>query len=106
MPYRHIITNCFADTIGGHGVTAESYERAAADGAAALIEISGTPQPEYQVILKMPDRQDDIAKVVAIASRLRESCDTLLVVGTGGSSLGARTLCALCLLYTSDAADE
>ena len=95
MPYRHIITNCFADAIGGHGVTAGSYERAAADGASALIEISGTPQPEYQAILKMPDRQDDIAKVVAIANRLRESCDTLLVVGTGGSSLGARTLCAL-----------
>ena len=73
MPYRHIITNCFADTIGGHGVTAESYERAAADGAAALIEISGTPQPEYQVILKMPGRQDDIAKVVAIASRHESS---------------------------------
>ncbi len=95
MPYKHIITNCFADMIGGHGVTAESYERAAADGAAALIEISETPQSEYQAILKMPGRQDDIAEVAAIANRLRESCDVLLVVGTGGSSLGARTLCAL-----------
>tara|TARA_B100000459_G_scaffold146868_1_gene114245 strand:- start:978 stop:2267 length:1290 start_codon:yes stop_codon:yes gene_type:complete len=95
MPYRHIITNCFSDAIGGHGVTAESYERAAADGAAALIEISEKPQPEYQAILKMPGRHDDIVELAAIASRLRENCDVLLVVGTGGSSLGARTLCAL-----------
>ena len=42
------------------------------------------------MLLKMPDRQADLAKLAAIASRLRESCDTLLVVETGGSSLGAR----------------
>lgn len=95
MPYRHIIADCFADRIGSHGITAESYQRFVAEGAAALVEISKTPEREYQAVLDMPDRRQDLEEVTAVAERLRENCDDLLVVGTGGSSLGARTLCAL-----------
>ena len=44
--------------------------------------------------LDQPDRSDDLAEIRAAAQRL-DGFATILLLGTGGSSLGARTLAAL-----------
>jgi len=44
--------------------------------------------------LDQPDRRDDLADIRAAAKRF-DAFETILLLGTGGSSLGARTLAAL-----------
>ena len=46
-------------------------------------------------LLALPGRRDDLAALQAVIARYREGFDDVLVLGTGGSSLGGRALCAL-----------
>ena len=95
MSYIHKIDGCFADKIGGGGVSAAGYDRRRTEAVEALARIAGSTDREYMTVLKLPDRRNDIDTLQQATERLRETCSDILVVGTGGSSLGARTLCAL-----------
>ena len=95
MSYIHKIDECFADKIGDGGVSAAGYDRRRAEAVEALARIAGSTDREYMTVLKLPDRRNDIDTLQQATERLRETCSDILVVGTGGSSLGARTLCAL-----------
>lgn len=46
-------------------------------------------------VLRLPAKQDDIKDILRIARHIRDSSKGLLVLGTGGSSLGGQALCAL-----------
>ena len=53
--------------------------------------------------------KEEFARIQAAAERIRSDSQALVVIGIGGSYLGARAVVELlhsCLLYTSDAADE
>ena len=95
MPYKHIIENCFTEQIGTGGISNEAYCRYVAEGSKALAEIARSVDTEFQTVLEIPERRDDLREIQRVADQLRENCDELIVVGTGGSSLGSRTLCAL-----------
>jgi glucose-6-phosphate isomerase len=95
MSYIHNIDGCFADKIGDGGVSAAGYDRRRTEAVEALARIEGSNDREYMTVLKLPERRSDIDTLQQAATRLRETCSDILVVGTGGSSLGARTLCAL-----------
>jgi len=46
-------------------------------------------------LLRLPARHDDLAALGAVASRYRRDFDDILILGTGGSSLGGKSLCEL-----------
>lgn len=46
-------------------------------------------------LLRAVEEVDDLAEIQTIADSIRANSDGLLVLGTGGSSLGGKTLCAL-----------
>lgn len=46
-------------------------------------------------MLHLPARRDDLKEIQAVAASIRGSSKGLMVLGTGGSSLGGQTLCAL-----------
>jgi len=46
-------------------------------------------------MLNLPARKDDLQNLRAIAEQMQKRCRRVLVLGTGGSSLGAQTLLAL-----------
>ena len=63
----------------------------------ALLAAKNLPQrheADFAPILTLPQRVDDLPKLKAIAARLAER-EEVLVLGTGGSSLGGQTLAAL-----------
>jgi glucose-6-phosphate isomerase len=95
MSYIHKIDGCFADKIGEGGVSAEGYNRRRTEAVEALARIEKSTNQEYMTVLKLPKRRNDIDTLQQAAKRLRDTCSDILVIGTGGSSLGARTLCAL-----------
>ena len=92
--YRQIVEACFEERIGRHGLTRAQYEAALAATAPALERLraeyaSGMP------ILRLPEARDDLALIESHAQRLRNSFSELVVLGTGGSSLGGQSLAAL-----------
>jgi glucose-6-phosphate isomerase len=95
MSYIHKIDGCFADKIGDGGVSAAGYDRWRTEAVKALARVEESADREYMTVLKLPEQRNDIDVLQQAAKRLRETCSDILVVGTGGSSLGARTLCAL-----------
>jgi glucose-6-phosphate isomerase len=95
MSYIHKIDGCFADKIGDGGVSTAGFNRRRTEAVEALTRIKESTDRQYMTVLKLPERRNDIDTLQQAAKRLRETCSDILVVGTGGSSLGARTLCAL-----------
>ena len=62
----------------------------------ALAQQAGQqPEAAAKPLLALPYDVASIAEIKALAKTIRASAKGLIVIGTGGSSLGAKTLCAL-----------
>ncbi|MBT3396759.1 MAG: glucose-6-phosphate isomerase [Alphaproteobacteria bacterium] len=61
----------------------------------ALEKLRSPSDPELAAVLAVPRRRDDLAEMQEIAQDWRDRFDEILILGTGGSSLGGRALTAL-----------
>ena len=95
MPYDQICTNCFADAIGPTGLERDGYEAALAETPAALAALKAAKHDNSLPLLHLPAAVDDLAQLRDVANRFRTDFDDVVVLGTGGSSLGGQTICAL-----------
>ena len=95
MYYRQLIEGCFSERIGTGGLTAAGFEAARAAAETELQKIRHASDKKISTLLSLPEKRDDLAGIRDASERLSDSCTDLLMIGTGGSSLGARTLCAL-----------
>ncbi len=92
MTYRHLIENCLADAIGAKGLDPETYAAALARTVPALEQLRAWRVEGGLPLLALPDARDDLVALGAIADRFRASFDDVIILGTGGSSLGGRSL--------------
>jgi glucose-6-phosphate isomerase len=95
MIYRHSIDNCLADGIGATGLDRATYEAALARTAPALDQLRNWRNGGGLPLLTLPDARDDLEALSPIAARYRDRFDDVVILGTGGSSLGGRSLYAL-----------
>ena len=95
MPYRQNIDNCLAQTIGEHGLAREDFDRLSAEAQIAANEIGEQTAAGGLHPLQLAREAGDLAELEAIAGDLRQRFDRLVVLGTGGSSLGGQALAAL-----------
>ncbi|MFQ5785134.1 MAG: glucose-6-phosphate isomerase [Alphaproteobacteria bacterium] len=95
MPYRHLTENCFAARIGEGGLSDAGYAAALDEAAGSLAGLRRARIDGSLPILGLPALRDDLDRLGEVARRLRERFDDIVVLGTGGSSLGGRTLAAL-----------
>ena len=96
MTFTQDFTSCFLQ----RGERAAPIDQTAFDAIAA-----GTDQPVHALqeqvkydppsLLHLPERTDDLAALEPIAARWRTAFDLVIVLGTGGSSLGGKALYAL-----------
>ena len=63
--------------------------------ADALVGLRAPKDPALAAVLSLPSRRDDLAGLREIAGVWRQRFDEIVVLGTGGSSLGGRALTAL-----------
>jgi glucose-6-phosphate isomerase len=93
--YSHSIDGCLADLIGDGGLSADALDTALEAGwqvwSAMRADLADGDFPP----LAIAAQDDDLAAVRAAADRLAATCDTVAIIGVGGSSLGAEALCAL-----------
>jgi glucose-6-phosphate isomerase len=94
MLYQHDVEGCLRERVGEHGLDAAAFERYLERAAAALPGLRAARADGSLPVLALPERGDDIEALRPVAERLR-GFGRLFLLGTGGSSLGARTLAAL-----------
>lgn len=79
---------------GPHGVKDDAMRRMLERAHAALEKLRVQHADGSLPLLRLPQRVDDLPAVEAAAARLRDASDVVML-GTGGSSLGGQTLAQL-----------
>lgn len=95
MSYSQEIETCLAAAVGGAGLAEAELAEDLARAAPSLARLRAARDAGSLPHLTIAARRDDLAAIEAAAERLRAACDQVVLLGTGGSSLGARTLQAL-----------
>ena len=95
MSYAHLTETCFADALGAHGLDRERYAQLLRLTGDALLALTGRHEDGSLPLLHLPAARDDLEALHPIAERYRASFADVVLVGTGGSSLGGQTLCNL-----------
>jgi glucose-6-phosphate isomerase len=80
---------CFG---AGSALDASVFRETLAATAPVLAEFGTTELAPLRAVLDLPGRRDDLPEQAALAADWRARFSHIVVVGTGGSSLGARTL--------------
>jgi glucose-6-phosphate isomerase len=95
MTYDHDTAACFADTLGAHGLDRAVYDRLIAQSAGALATLKARHADGSLPLLRLPAARDDLAALKPVEADCRARFDEVVILGTGGSSLGGKTLCRL-----------
>ena len=94
-PYAQDLTACFADAIGARGLDRPAFAEALEKTGPALAAIRAAHEDGSLPLLRLPGTRGDLPALARTAGRYRARFDRVVVLGTGGSSLGGKTLCAL-----------
>ena len=94
MSLVHDTSRCFAEAIGTDGLDHIAFERVLQQTAPSIDKLAAIHEKAALPLLELPTARDDLIQPAAVAERLRSS-DQVLLLGTGGSSLGGQTLAAL-----------
>src|SRR6201988_4494555 len=95
MPFAQNIDSAHAETIGAHGVAKAALDDALKRCGGALGWLRKQRAEGALPLLRLPARTDDLDDIVKAAARLRAGATDVVVLGTGGSSLGGQTLAQL-----------
>ncbi len=95
MALEQSIDLALAATIGEGGVAEEALDRALAAVDAALVRLRDDDESGRLPLLHMPRATEDLASIRQAARWLRDDASDIVILGTGGSSLGGQTLAQL-----------
>lgn len=93
MTYRQDIAGCLADNCKA-GVTSAELDDTLRRAVPALPKLTKMQHDGSLPLLRLPARRDDLAQIKPLAAEFAKFKD-VIVLGTGGSSLGGQTLVAL-----------
>ena len=66
-------------------------------GDKALVSLKALYDSNSLPLLELPEKTSDLEAIEPIAERFCENFDDVIILGTGGSSLGGQTLCSLAM---------
>ena len=95
MPLIQSIDSAQEKNIGRHGVAAAALAAALGRTQGALERLRQHYADRSLPLLRLPERQDDLATLTDVAGKLAQGVTDIVVLGTGGSSLGGQTLAQL-----------
>jgi len=93
--YTHDISACFVGSIGSNGLEDETYRRFLRSADKALASIREHHKSGSLALLELPEKTTDLEKIEPLAERYSENFDDVVILGTGGSSLGGQSICEL-----------
>src|SRR5262249_10561887 len=89
------IESARAERIGPEGVAAAALDDALARSTEALDWLRARHADGVLPLLRLPAARDDLATIHDAATALRAGASDIVLLGTGGSSLGGQTLAQL-----------
>ena len=95
MSLKQTIDSARADAIGQNGVASATLDDALKASEAALTFLRAAHASGALPLLRLPAKTDDLDEIAQAAARLRADASDIVMLGTGGSSLGGQTLAAL-----------
>lgn len=95
MSVEQSVTQALSSAVGAHGIADESLHEQLARLKPALADLRAIYTDGSLPILHYPEKRDDLPEIEAAAARLKDGATDVLVLGTGGSSLGAQALAQL-----------
>ncbi len=93
--YFQEVSGCLAPMAGEGGLSKPAYRDCLAATAASLDRLRAAHKDGSLPLLRLPERRDDLGELRKTADRYRRQFRDVIVLGTGGSSLGGRALHAL-----------
>ncbi len=95
LPYTQNISTAYSDKIDAHGVTQAEMDAALARIPAIFASLKERNKNGELTVVSQPFQTDDLPVIDRVAEKVSKNFSHLVVMGTGGSSLGALTLCSL-----------
>ena len=95
MPFVQSIDNAQAGRIGAEGVAADAFAAALKRSEGALDWLRARHADGGLPLLRLPAQRDDLDGIKQAARRLAAGATDIVLLGTGGSSLGGQTLAQL-----------
>ena len=95
MPLIQSIDSALENNVGRHGVAAAALADALARAEGALDGLRRHYTEGTLPLLRLPERRDDLAAIRGAAATLIDGASDVVLLGTGGSSLGGQTLAQL-----------
>src|SRR5215212_8570858 len=95
MSLLQSIDHARTERIGAEGVSAPAYSDALKAAQPALAALRARHADGSLRLLRLPTKRDDLASIREAASRLASGASDIVMLGTGGSSLGGQTLSQL-----------
>ena len=95
MPLIQSIDSALEKNVGKHGAADAALADALARAEGALDRLRRHYTEGTLPLLRLPERHDDLAAIKSAAARLADGASDIVVLGTGGSSLGGQTLAQL-----------
>jgi glucose-6-phosphate isomerase len=89
------IDNAREENVGRHGITADALEAALARAEGALEWLRARHADKGLPLLRLPETRGDLQTISSAARRLADRATDIVILGTGGSSLGGQTLAQL-----------
>ncbi|HVZ54515.1 MAG TPA: glucose-6-phosphate isomerase [Pseudolabrys sp.] len=95
MPLNQSIDNALEKNIGSDGVSEAALGAALARTQGALDWLRARHADGGLPLLRLPERTDDLPEIREAAAKLAAGASDIVILGTGGSSLGGQTLAQL-----------
>lgn len=95
MLYQQIIEDCMEGRVGKNGLSEQDMLDFRPAAMTIIADLQQNLKDATLPLLALPGREDDIAQIEKIAEHYREQFTNVVILGTGGSSLGGQTLYAL-----------
>ncbi len=89
------IDNALEKNVGQHGVSADALKAALSRAEGALDWLRARNADGALPLLRLAGKHDDLRPIIDVARRLADRATDIVLLGTGGSSLGGQTLSQL-----------
>lgn len=90
--YTHDVRDCLSVQIGPNGLSMDEMQALLVRSKSALKTLRADYEAGRYPFLSLPEQTSDLGPLTEIAAQYRHRFDDVVILGTGGSSLGSRAL--------------